>query len=64
MGFRATVMNTVILAATDGLFRAAQADTIRSALLGAPTPETLVALARSRSGKLYDDVGLVIVTVT
>ncbi len=64
VGFRATVMNAVLLAATDGLFHAAKADTIRTALLGAPTPEKLVALARSRSGKLYDDVGLVIVTVT
>lgn len=64
VGFRATVINRVLLAATDGLFHAAQADSIRTALLSAPTPEKLVALARSRSGKLYDDVGLVIVTIT
>ncbi len=64
VGFRATVTNAVVLAATDGLFHAAPADTIRALLRGAPTPEELVALARSRSGKLYDDVGLVIVAVT
>ncbi len=63
VGFRTTVAEGVLLAATDGLFHAANPDTIRAALLGTPTPEALVALARSRSGKLYDDVGLVVVTV-
>lgn len=62
VGFRTTVRNGILLAATDGLFHAARADAIRAALLGAPTPEKLVASARSRSGKLYDDVGVVVVT--
>jgi len=56
------VTKSVVLAATDGLFHAAQANAICSVLLEDPTPEKLVALARSRSGKLYDDVGLVIVS--
>jgi len=63
VGFRATVANSVIIAATDGLFNYAPAEAIRSVLRATPTPENLVALARSRSGKLYDDVGLVIVSV-
>lgn len=62
LAFRATVVNSVVLAATDGLFRAAQPESIRRALQASPTPERMVELARSRSGKLYDDVGLVILT--
>lgn len=63
VGFRATVAGATLLVATDGLFHAAQAETIRTALLGEPTPEMLVSLARSRSGRLYDDVALVLVSV-
>jgi PPM family protein phosphatase len=51
----------LIVAATDGLFHAVAAAAICEAVRTTPTPEALVALARSRSGKLYDDVGIVIV---
>ncbi|MBK6918620.1 MAG: SpoIIE family protein phosphatase [Deltaproteobacteria bacterium] len=64
VGFEATVVpDSIMLAATDGLFRSAPADAICSALRGSPSPSPakLVALARSSSGKLYDDVGLVVV---
>ena len=63
VGFEGTVSDSVIIAATDGLFHAASADAICSALRASPTPERLVTLARSRSGKLYDDVGIVVVSV-
>jgi len=55
---------SVILTATDGLFGAVPAAAILAALRTAPAPEKLVSLARSRSGKLYDDVGIAIVSVT
>jgi serine/threonine protein phosphatase PrpC len=64
VGFQTMVGNSVIIAATDGLFHAAPAHSICSVLRDAPTPEKLVALARSRSGKLYDDVGIVLVSVS
>jgi serine/threonine protein phosphatase PrpC len=64
VGFETAVVNdSMIVAATDGLFHAARADAICAVLRTAPTPERLVALARSRSGKLYDDVGIVIVAI-
>lgn len=64
VGFHTMVSTSVVIAATDGLFHAAPADAICSVLREAPTPEKLVALARSRSGKLYDDVGIVLVSVS
>lgn len=62
VGFETTMVpDSVMLAATDGLFRSVPVDAICSALRGSASPAELVALARSRSGKLYDDVGLIIV---
>lgn len=63
VGFRAALANSVIIAATDGLFHNAPADAICAVLCADPTPEKLVTLVRSRSGRLYDDVGLVVVSV-
>lgn len=64
VGFQAKVGDSMIIAATDGLFHAAPADAICSVLRADPTLEKLLALARSRSGKLYDDVGIVLVLVS
>jgi len=61
VAFTAQLGTSLLLAGSDGLFGPASAESI-CATARADTPaEAFVELARSRSGRLYDDVGLVVI---
>ena len=62
VGFHSNVGDALVLAATDGLFHAVSSTTICSLLRDEPSPKKLIAAARSKSGKLYDDIGIVLVS--
>lgn len=51
---------TVLVVASDGLFRGASADAIVEAARSGVDARALAEVARGRSGRLYDDVGVVV----
>lgn len=51
----------VLVIASDGLFRGASADAIVEAVRAGVDARALAEVARGRSGRLYDDVGVVVI---
>lgn len=55
------VPDSALVVASDGLFRGASADAIVDAVRTGADARELAEVARGRSGRLYDDVGIVVV---
>lgn len=59
--FAASLGSALLLAASDGLFNPASAESICATARANESAEAFVDLARGQSGRLYDDVGLVVI---